>query len=280
MPKPVRAAEPSAAHTQHDPAESPAFHLPVNILPQPNDETCGPTCLHAVYRFWNDPVTLEKTIETTRSLDCYGAGRGTLAVLLGVDALRRGYSAILHTFNLQVFDPTWFDAAGHVEPAFLAERLGAQRSAKEADEPRFAVATDAYVEFLRLGGHVRFQDLTSTLLARFVRAGCPILTGLSATYLYRCAREYGPNDDYDDVRGSPAGHFVVIHGYDPRSRRVAIADPLANNPGFSAQLYQVPVARLVASIMLGVLTYDANLLVITPKDFKPWLKRGRNGPRA
>ena len=33
----------------------------------------------------------------------------TLAVLLGCHALRRGYEATIYTFNLQVFDPTWFE---------------------------------------------------------------------------------------------------------------------------------------------------------------------------
>lgn len=29
-------------------------HLPLPILPQPDDVTCGPTCLQAVYGYWFD----------------------------------------------------------------------------------------------------------------------------------------------------------------------------------------------------------------------------------
>jgi hypothetical protein len=48
------------------------------------------------------------------------------------------------------------------------------------------------------------------------------------------------------------------------SRSVSVADPLLDNPRFGSQYYQVPVERLIASIMLGIVTYDANLLVILP----------------
>lgn len=33
----------------------------------------------------------------------------------------------------------------------------------------------------------------------------PIIVGLSATYLYKSAREFGANLDYDDLRGEPTG---------------------------------------------------------------------------
>ncbi|GIW74822.1 MAG: hypothetical protein KatS3mg103_1344 [Phycisphaerales bacterium] len=244
--------------------------LAIDILPQPDDETCGPTCLHAVYRYWGDGRSLEEVIESVRSLSAAGAGRGTLAVMLGIHALRSGYAASLYTFNLQMFDPTWFDADGHAQASLLHQKLCAQRQAKcpggvHPLDPRFSVATDSYLEFLDLGGRVLFCDLTSELISGFISDGLPVLTGLSATYLYRCAREYGPNDDYDDVRGEPTGHFVVLHGYDESPRLVRVADPLKDNPGFEAQHYDVPLSRMVPAIMLGVLTYDANLLVIEPR---------------
>lgn len=240
--------------------------LPLEILPQPDDETCGPTCLHAVYRYWGLGVSLADVIASSRSLNHSGIGRGTLAVMLGVDALRRGFRASLYTFNLRVFDPTWFDSHHKANPDRLQDKLRAQALAKADDDPKLGVATESYLEFLRLGGAIQFRDLTSRLISGFIRERQPVLTGLSATYLYRCAREYGPNDDYDDVRGEPTGHFVVLHGYSEKGRRVTIADPLKDNPGFESQYYAVSMARLVPAIMLGVLTYDANLLVIQPAD--------------
>ncbi|MGP1347966.1 MAG: hypothetical protein ACTS3F_15025 [Phycisphaerales bacterium] len=239
--------------------------LDLGIHSQPNDETCGPTCLHAVYRYWGDDIELDEVVRTVRSLNDAGVGRGTLAVNLGEHALRRGYRASITTFNVNLFDPTWFRGGKRAgDPELLSEKLRQQAAFKGAGNPKFRAATEAYLEFIALGGEVRFEDATSRLIVGHLRHGRPILTGVSSTFLYQSCREFGPNDDDDDIRGEPAGHFVILHGYDPVRRVCYIADPLENNPGFARRNYTVPMARLIASIMLGIITYDANMLVLEP----------------
>lgn len=239
----------------NDPPEASGGHqLRLSVLPQPDYTTCGPTCLHAVYRYWNYEISLQEVINTVEPLP----EGGTLAVRLAIHALRRGFRAEIFTYNLQIFDPTWFSPD---VPVDIAERLRQQRLYKHS--AKLAMATENYLEFLGLGGSLRYENLDAKLLRRFLRRGVPVLTGLSATYLYDCAREY--NDDYDDVRGLASGHFVVLSGYDPKTREVSIADPLHDNPRFGSQYYRVAMNRLTASILLGILTYDANLLIITPK---------------
>src|SRR5690606_25613748 len=76
---------------------------------------------------------------------------------------------------------------------------------------------------------------------------------------------YGPNDDFDDLRGYPAGHFVVVSGYDSETNQVLVNDPLMDNPYSPKQQYNVKIEKLICSILLGVLTYDAKLLIIEPK---------------
>lgn len=44
---------------------------------------------------------------------------------------------------------------------------------------------------------------------------------------------------------------------------------IPSNPGFDGQRYTVRMNRLIPAIMLGVLTYDSNLLVIEPKHTNP-----------
>ena len=233
--------------------------LDLEILPQPDDHTCGPTCLHAVYRYYDRTLPLEQVIAEAEKLE----DGGTLAVLLGHHALKRGFSAKIYTYNLEVFDPEWF---GH-SPEHLIERLEAQAKIKKNE--RLQTATRAYQEFLRHGGEICFEDMRPALLRRFLKKGTPILTGLSATYLYRTPREVQIGDKmvFDDVRGSPAGHFVVLAGYNKDTRQVQVADPLKGNPlggDSSKHHYWVDIDRLICSIMLGILTYDANLLVLQP----------------
>lgn len=228
--------------------------LELEILPQPDDFTCGPTCLHAVYRYFGDAVELDDVIFGIQRLE----NRGTLAVYLATHALRRGYRATIYTYNLQVFDPTWFQSPD----VDIRAKLRAQ--SELVPKVRVREASDAYIEYLDLGGKLVFKDLTSKLIADLLRTGSPVLTGLSATYLYRTAREFGPDDDYDDIRGKPSGHFVVLCGYRPSTRKVTIADPMFPNPRFPALKYDISIDRVLCSVLLGILTYDANLLVIEP----------------
>jgi hypothetical protein len=229
------------------------LRLDFEILPQPDDTTCGPTCLQAVYGYYGEHVPLERVIAEIPQLET----GGTLGVILGLHALRRGYRALLHTFNLDIFDPTWFRPGVDVQ-----ERLRAQLQVKT--EGKIALATRAYLDYLQAGGKLGFGDLTPGLLRQHLKKKHPILTGLSATWLYNSAREVGPPMRYDDVRGEPTGHFVVLVGYDPDEREVFVADPLLPNPFSPDHIYSVEIDRLVNAILLGISTYDGNLLILTP----------------
>ena len=229
--------------------------LKLDILPQPDDTTCGPTCLHAVYRYYGEEVPLPQVIEEVRKLD----EGGTLATLLGIHALKRGYEATLYTLNLHVMDPTWF--LPDSEP--LAERLELQAAAKPW--PKLQLATEAYLEFLELGGQIYMEDFTTALIRKYLKRSIPILTGLSATYLYGSAREYGPKFEPDDIRGVPAGHFVVLTGYHAETREVLVADPFLPNPLAPGHNYLMDIDRVISAILLGILTYDANMLIIEPR---------------
>lgn len=230
--------------------------LQLEIQRQPNDHTCGPTCLQAIYRYYNDHVELESIIRDVPSFD----EGGTLAVMLGCHALKRGYDALIYTFNLQVFDPTWFDSNG-VE---LSERLASQRAVRT--NSKLVTASEAYIEFLELGGRIRMEDLNGSLIRRYLGRSVPILTGLSSTYLYRESREIGESGKADDLKGTPSGHFVVLCGYDQVERTILLADPFLPNPLSKSHHYVVSVDRAICSILLGIVTYDANLLVIRPAD--------------
>ncbi|MDF2866900.1 MAG: peptidase-C39 like family protein [Gammaproteobacteria bacterium] len=231
--------------------------IPIKILSQPDDTTCGPTSLHAVYNHYHDPISLEQVIREIIYLET----GGTLEVLLGCHALRRGYQATIYTYNLNIFDPVWFS----VKKTDMVDKLERQLAAKGGEKLR--IATEAYIEFIGLGGKILFKDLTPSLLNGFFKQGKPVLTGLSATYLYQSSREYtGPSNKtvYDDIGGYPCGHFVVLCGYDEEHRLVVVADPYAANPVSKNNYYSVKASRLINSIMLGIATHDANLLIIEP----------------
>ncbi len=247
-------------------------HLPIEIDPQPTETTCGPTCLAAVYRYWGSPVPLDRLATDIGQLD----GGGTLAVDLACVALRRGYDATIITYNLQLFDPTWFDADRPIADVDrLASKLRAQHGAKSfrdgVDQHRLATATEAYLEFLSLGGRLCMKPLDADLIVETLSRGVPILCGLSATYLYQESRERSVESDGDtvwqpdDIEGDPQGHFVVLHGQIDSGKIVQIADPLHPNPMAPTGKYEATLTRVASAILLGIVTYDANLLAIEPK---------------
>jgi len=229
--------------------------LNIRISPQPTDSACGPTCLHAIYQYFGDTISLGEVIDGVKTLE----GGGTIAAQMAVHALKRGYKAKIYSYNMAVFDPTWYQ----LPPEEMMKKLAAQKEAK--NDPKLSAVTDTYLEFYALGGRVNFADLTPALIRGYVKRGVPLLAGLSATFLYSAKRERKDEaNTEDDVAGYPAGHFVVIYGYNSGQGMVSVADPLRHNPAELGQRYEVNLYHLVCSILLGILTYDSNILVIEP----------------
>ncbi len=225
------------------------------IPAQPTETTCGPTCLHAVYRYYGDDISLDEVIAETRAL----REGGTLDAFLADHALRRGYRATIYMHNLSLFDPTWFD----LSKSAIIDKLRHQWAIKEARHPKIAIATKGYIDFLEMGGELKIADLTGKLLRYYLSRGTPVMTGLSSTWLYRTPRELDDTTE-DDLNGEPVGHFVVLSGYDRDKREVWVADPYEGNPFSEARSYPVKIERLIASVLLGVVSFDCNLLVIEP----------------
>jgi hypothetical protein len=237
-----------------------AFELPVQRFQQPDDVTCGPTCLRKVYDFFGHEVELA---EIAGGLERNEDG-GTLAVFLGIAALQRGFRARIYSYDLRIFDPTWFG----LPRGELIEKIFA-RFPSLTDAKRLRAA-GAYIRFLEMGGELAFDELTHRLLKDIIDRGHPVLAGLSATYLYRLPRErWDTATDRpveDDVAGEPVGHFVVVSGYDRWGRVLTLLDPSEHAPHDEAGRIIVESDRLINAIMLSDVTYDAVLLEVWPAD--------------
>ncbi len=232
------------------------LELDVPRFPQPDDVTCGPTCLLQVMRFYGDDVAFERLVElTSRNPD-----GGTLAVYLALTALRLGYRARITSFNLRVFDPTW----AKLDRRALRAKLLAR--ARAVTKPKLRAICRGYAAFLRGGGEVRLDCEPSTeLIVAALRQGRPLLCGLNATFLYRQPRERPEDDVEDDVAGHPVGHFLVVCGYEEGGRRLVVRDPGTHVPHSPDGRYVVRADRLLHAVLLGIVSYDAVLLELWPE---------------
>ncbi len=219
---------------------------------QPTPTSCGPTCLHAIYRWFGQDVSIEELIESVPSLD----EGGTLAIHMGIDALARGYRTDFYSCNLRVLDPSWFPGT----QALLIEKLSLSKKVRRKRKERFEL--EALELYVRNGGNLYMEALTRSLLRKHLLLDRPILAGLSATFLYREAREVPETGKPDDIGGKSEGHFVVLHGYEPSTKMVTVHDPYHQAPFPGDHRYAVHIDRLINAILLGVLTHDANILVI------------------
>ncbi len=232
--------------------------IPFEITPQPTETTCGAAALESVYRHWGLDLGIARVI---REIDTFSGG-GTWAVHLGRHALAQGFEARIYTCHLLLFDPSWFAPGALALATNLRRQLEAGgRSTGLNEQAR------AFLDFLERGGEIRMEEVGTALLSRYLRAGVPVIAGLSSTWLYRSTRERweGERSVPDDVRGTPTGHFVVAHGVDPRRRLFDIADPFLHRPFPGRHDYQIQIRRFLNALMLGAVTQDAKLLVIRPR---------------
>ncbi|HEY8432457.1 MAG TPA: C39 family peptidase [Sandaracinaceae bacterium] len=229
--------------------------MEVPALRQPDDFSCGPTCLFKVLRGYGDRRAFEDVDRAVRRVE----GGGTLGVFLGMAALELGYDATISSYNLRVCDPTW----ATLPPGALADKLAAR--AAVVKEAKLREAIDGYARFVRAGGRVRFDDLSTELLVGLLDEGHPIVCGLSATYLYQTPRVNPVTNGIDEIAGEPEGHFLVVCGYRQHGRHFIVSDPYRGLPMTVTGTYEVGATRLLNAILLGDVTYDGVLLVVAPR---------------
>ena len=57
---------------------------------------------------------------------------------------------------------------------------------------------------------------------------------------------------------------MLLAGYKRADRTILVADPYQPNPVAPGQRYAVHIDRVIGAILLGVMTYDASLLLVEP----------------
>lgn len=227
----------------------------LNILPQPDAESCGPACLHAVFRYFHQYTTLEEVIQ--------GVGPKATGpvpmVHLAQDAIDRGFSATLHTCHFNIFDPGW---KGLSKKGLLNKLRGMMEN---LSDKKLMNALYAYIHFLHSGGSLLFDPIDQNLFNKYLCCGFPVLCRINAARHYDHQQD-GPLDIHPHMAGrdttGQASKFVVL--YSMHGDVVDVADPYPQNPLGDGHHYPVDAFHLLSSIEADKGTYDASLLVLSP----------------
>lgn len=173
-----------------------------------------------MYRYFGLQTQLNHLVKVIPQLK----NGGTHGVILGQHALRHGFNVELITYNLYMFDPTWFQNP----KVNLIDKLQQQMQVKT--RAGFQRASRHYLEFLKLGGRISMRELNADLIRHYLKQHLPILTGLNSTYLYQEKRFIAETDVTDEFAGTPEGHFVVICGSHPNKKPCASPTPIIPTP--------------------------------------------------
>ena len=151
--------------------------LDVRRFVQPDDLSCGPTCLAQVYRYYGHDKRAVRTVidETARNPD-----GGTLAVYLGVSALRNGFGAASTRTTCGSSIPP-----GGSSPAAIAQAGEAAPAPGRPARPKLQRSRAAYIEFLGPRRQGALPELTRELMVRILAAAVTPSSRVGATYLYR-----------------------------------------------------------------------------------------------
>ncbi|MEZ4873090.1 MAG: hypothetical protein R2827_12795 [Bdellovibrionales bacterium] len=70
---------------------------------------------------------------------------------------------------------------------------------------------------------------------------------------------------YDDIKANPRGHFVIL-GISGDLQKVTLADPMEGNPLTNCTEYEVDTQHFINALLIGVITYDANMTTIKKEE--------------
>ncbi len=172
---------------------------------------CGPTCLAEVMEFYTkEKFDIKDLVKESKSpyknMDWF--------FLFGMSALKRGFKVKIITVSTEILDPSWISLNPKKLVRKMKKRIKYLEGRKRKD--RYLIEWNLEplkkaVKFIEAGGELIFSLITIDLLKYFVKKKMPIIVPVNENIFYGIKRT--KDDEYDDIRGYPSGHIVVISGY-------------------------------------------------------------------
>jgi len=208
--------------------------------------TCGPSSLQQILAYYGIEMDLKKIM---RNVKIYKGGFAFMSDL-ATYVKKLGFDSKIICYDASIVDPTWSE---------LSKRKIIQKLVKRFKFEKNGIKK--LIKFLKVNGKLEIRIPTKELILSYLKKKVPPIICLSSTILRGKSRRY--KGKYDDIKGNPIGHFLVISGYD--NGYFIVTDPSRISKG----IYKVKEDKLLFSWFF----WGGWLLIIKPKRCYKWKKK-------
>ena len=215
--------------------------------------TCGPSSLQQVFAYYGIKKSINQLLKEIKLYK-----KGTFDGQLGLCALENGFKAIIIDYNLHAYDPTWFKLSKKALIKKLKQSLKHRKG-------EYKTKVQWLIKYFEAGGNIKFEIVTPELIKSYLKKKIPVIVCLMMTSLYKEKRRItikqkkGRRSIKSDLKGKPAGHYLVVSGYD--GDKLFVTDPYYNIPYSKKGEYKISSKELIASILM----WNGSLLIIEKK---------------
>lgn len=189
--------------------------------------SCGHSSLLQVLKYYGKDLELKEVVSEISNCEVEDLKLGASECELGMFAMKKGFKSTIISLDVRRFDATWFDLS-HEE---LKKKLELRSKFLQSVSPEDCKegygttyldnVTRYYPEYLEKGGEIKFLPISKELIKKYVYNKIPVLALLSSQLYFKKPRKY--KGEFDDIKGKPHGHWIVISGYDEKN--FIITDP-------------------------------------------------------
>lgn len=162
------------------------MELNFSLNSKPYYQNCGLKCLDALFQYYRIDKTPKDLIKKDTNKPLWISDLGSLV-------LGAGLPVTLFTYSQKIFRPEWFN--------FSKQKIFAKLRKREKnlliDRARRSI-----LDFLKLGGKLKFEVLNAERLKYYIKNKKPVLLAASSSIIHH--------------RFMLSGHFVVLIGYDKK----------------------------------------------------------------
>jgi len=189
--------------------------------------SCGHSSLLQVLAYYGTNLELKEVVKEISNCEVDELKLGASECELGMFAIKRGFKSTVVSLDVRRFDATWFELSSEELKKKLELRSEflhklSPEDIKEGQGTQYLDnVTKYYSEYLEKEGKVKFLPISKELIKKYIDNKIPVIALVSSQLYFKKARKY--NGEFDDIKGKPTGHWIVVSGYDENN--FIITDP-------------------------------------------------------